>query len=90
MAVLPASPAWAGAAMSVVVDAPRAVVVGQTRLPGAVQVQNSSTAAESAGPLTLDLVALVPSCGTTGFGDCPAPAADPGVFAVRSTAVGEP
>ncbi|MCA1684153.1 MAG: Ig-like domain repeat protein, partial [Actinobacteria bacterium] len=72
---------------------PTPVTVGQKGLPASLQIVNAATPPESTGTVTLNLITLVPSCGTDVVGpptgDCPLANADPGVFTLSSTAVGE-
>ncbi|MDQ6615800.1 MAG: VCBS repeat-containing protein [Actinomycetota bacterium] len=84
--------AFAGVGFSVSPTFPTSVTVGQSSLPATLQVSNFSTAPENAGNVTVNQINLVPACGTsasTGAGDCPPASADPGVFQVSATAVGE-
>jgi hypothetical protein len=69
------------------------VVVGQTDVPASIQITNSSTAPENQGDVTIDEIMLDPSCGVTtptDSGDCPVASADPGVFQLSATGVGDP
>ncbi|MDQ6776883.1 MAG: hypothetical protein M3071_11870 [Actinomycetota bacterium] len=88
-----ASPAWAGVRFGVVPTFPTSATVGQTVLPASIQILNTSTPPESAGNITINSINLVPACGTTvpagAAGDCPVAQADPGVFSVSPTGVGE-
>ncbi len=67
--------------------------VGQTGVPGVIQVANTSFGTpEDTENVTINSLFLVPSCGTTAFvgnGDCPAAEADPGVFQLGATGTGE-
>ncbi len=87
-----ASPAFAGVGFGVTPTFPTTVTVGQTALPGSIQILNTSTPPESAGNATINSINLVPACATTSFvgnGDCPAASAAPGVFALSPTGTGE-
>jgi len=85
------NPASAGIGLGVVPTFPTVVAVGQTNLPASLTISNNSTPPETAGVVILTDITLVPSCGTTGgFGDCPPASAEPGVFQISATGVGEP
>ncbi|MCA1683925.1 MAG: Ig-like domain repeat protein, partial [Actinobacteria bacterium] len=87
-----AGPASAGVGFGVTPTFPSNVTVGQTNLPGSLQIVNNATAPDNLNPVVLNTITLVPSCGTpfsSGAGDCPAGFADPGVFQLSPTAVGE-
>ncbi len=84
--------AVAGLGFGVTPTFPSPVTVGETGLPASLQILNAATPPESGGNITLNAITLVPACGTTvatATGDCPLPLADPGVFALSPTAVGE-
>ncbi|MEA2715953.1 MAG: hypothetical protein QOI99_270, partial [Actinomycetota bacterium] len=92
-------PARAGVGLGVTPTFPPVVTVGQTGLPATLQIVNNSTPPDDVDPILITSVSpgvpaisLVPSCGTpfsTGPGDCPLASADPGVFALSATGVGE-
>ncbi len=65
------------------------VVVGQTGLPAAFQVTNLSTAPDNAGAVVVNSMKLVPSCSNFNS-SCSGGSADPGVFQLSPTGVGEP
>ena len=85
--------AFAGVGLGVTPTFPSTVAVGQTGVPASLQILNASTPPESTGNLTVNTISLVPVCGTAaavpGTGDCPVANADPGVFVLSPTAVGE-
>ncbi len=76
------------AALTVTSTFPSSVSVGQTGLPASLVIQNASTVDQ--GQVILHSILLTPSCGSTGTaGACGAPDADPGVFRVSSTGIGQ-
>jgi hypothetical protein len=84
--------AFAGAGVAMTPTFPSAVNVGDANLPAALQIDNVSTPNDNVNPMTIDTITLVPSCGSgtlSGNGDCIAAAADPGVFGLSATGVGE-
>ncbi len=90
--IVTAGSATAGAGFGAIPSFPTNVTVGQLGLPATLQIVNISTPPESNGNLTLSSIRFVPSCGKASFtatGDCPASSADPGVFLLTPTALGE-
>src|SRR5206468_9339465 len=85
--------AFAGVGLGVTPTFPSTVSIGQTGIPASLQILNASTPPERSGNLTVNTITLVPVCGTAsavpGTGDCPVASADPGVFVLSPTAVGE-
>jgi len=77
--------AHAGVGLSAIPDFPSTVTVGQT-FPARINVVNTSTAPESAQPVTVSDIRLVPAC-SSNVTDC-AGGVDPGVFALGATATG--
>ena len=84
------SPASAGVGLGAVPTMPTAVSVGQTGVPGAVQVTNNSNAPDDLEQMTITQMRLAPSCGSpfpSGGALCGMP--DSGVFTITSPAMGE-
>jgi hypothetical protein len=89
--------AFAGASMSVTVNGPSSVTIGQANVADSVELVNTSTPPEGSAGATLTVdagsIQLVPACGApaSGGSDCPTADADPGVVAIVSgSAVGAP
>ncbi|MGI8686459.1 MAG: hypothetical protein ACR2MO_15460 [Acidimicrobiales bacterium] len=85
--VVSVPPAFAGVGLSVVPNYPSSTTVGQTGVPASVDITNASDGAEATGNVTISNITLITTCGTFNL-DCPASAADPGVFQPSATAVG--
>jgi hypothetical protein len=78
--------AFAEPGPAVTVQFPSSVTVGDTKVAGSLTITN--TAASQA---SVDIVTLVPACGTSNFtadGDCPSGFADPDVFQLPANAFG--
>jgi hypothetical protein len=86
-----ASQAWAGAALTTVVDLPSSVAVGQTGVPLSVTLTNASTGAQATENFTVSSITMVATCGTQAIlgGDCPLLALDLGVLRLGATGHGE-
>jgi len=88
--IVVAGPASAGVLLSAGPSSfPNPSVVGQTGLPAVVQVTNSSTSPDNVGPLVINTLTLVPSCSNFNQG-CSGGIADPGVYKLSPTGIGEP
>jgi hypothetical protein len=86
--VVAAGRAEAGVGVGVAPTYPTLIVVGDTNVPVALSISNTSTPPESGGTLTLSLIRHTPSCGSDTPVPCPAANADPGVFLIKGPAIG--
>src|SRR4030095_12845105 len=60
---LSAQPAFAGIGLGIAPKYPTTVVVGGTGVPVAISIQNTSSAPQNVGPVTLSNIRHTPSCG---------------------------
>src|SRR5205085_1012592 len=67
---------------------PSPSTVGQSGLPAAFRVVNTSNGPDAEGPLVIDTMTLVPSCSNFAQG-CAGGVADPGVYQISPRGVGE-
>jgi hypothetical protein len=81
-------PAFAGVGVGVAPTYPGVIAVGEVDVPVSLSIVNTSTAPESGGTLTLNLIRHTPSCGIDTPVPCPVADADPGVFLIKGPAIG--
>src|SRR5262245_28267310 len=81
-------PASAGVGLGMAPNYPTTVVVGTNAIPVSLSIQNTSSAPQESGEVTLSNIKHTPSCGDTSASVCVGPAVDPGVFTVAPTGKG--
>ena len=81
-------PALAGIGLGIAPKYPTLVQVGQTGVPVSLSIQNTSSAPQNTGDVTLSNIRHTPSCGDASASVCVGTNIDPGVFSVSSTATG--
>jgi len=83
-----AGPAAAAVQPGAVPNFPSPVTAGQAGLPATFQITNTSSGPDAVGSLAITQMRLLPSCSNFNAG-CAGGVADPGVFALSPTGVGE-
>src|SRR5262245_55144602 len=81
-------PALAGIGLGIAPKYPTLVQVGHTGVPVSLSIQNTSSAPQNTGDVTLSNIRHTPSCGDASASVCVGANIDPGVFSVSSTATG--
>src|SRR5215470_4057130 len=83
-----AEPAFAGIGLGIAPKYPTLVQVGHTGVPVSISIQNTSSAPQNTGNVTLSGIRHTPSCGDASASVCVGGNIDPGVFSVSATATG--
>src|SRR5262249_22216526 len=86
--LLQAHPAFAGIGLGIAPKYPTTVVVGDTGVPVAISIQNTSSAPQNTGAVTLSNIKHTPSCGDSSASVCVGTNIDPGVFGASATGTG--
>src|SRR5262249_5514980 len=81
-------PALAGIGLGIAPKYPSSVVVGNTGVPVSLSIQNTSSAPQNTGDVTLSNIKHTPSCGDASASICVGANIDPGVFTVSATGTG--
>src|SRR5262245_12247563 len=81
-------PAFAGIGLGIAPKYPTLVQVGNTGIPVSLSIQNTSSAPQNTGNVTLSNIKHTPSCGDASASICVGTNIDPGVFSVSATGTG--
>src|SRR5262249_34570208 len=81
-----AEPAFAGIGLGIAPRYPTLVQVGHTGVPVSISIQNTSSAPQNTGNVTLSGIRHTPSCGDASASVCVGGNIDPNVFSVSASA----